>query len=560
MLGRKYLIPFCISILCISVFGQQEGKFAVDSFKGKSYEYLLEKSEEEDVETSKIYSIEYLKKAKSEKNWKHIMNAYKIILHLSDKKDRIYYADSMIYAAKHTQENDLVASAYLTKGILYYDLTDYNNALDNYLIANRHLIGTNDQYLEFKANYNIAQIKYYLGYYEEAAQLFKASVDFFKNQENIPYLTSLHSLALCYNRLGKFDLCTATNDLGIKESERLECYEAIPRFINSEGINQFFKKNYTVSIGKLNETAPSFIKSRDFAGEVVTYFYLGKNYWSMNQPEKAMQYFLKVNEAFTERNYIYPNLRESFEITIDYYKSKNDPQKQLKYINQLLQADKYLNSNYKYLTGRIYKEYDTQKLLQSKRAIEKSLRSEKQQNLFYIILIAILLIWLGYLIYKSRESKRKFRKLIDRKTQQVKLTAETKLRNTGNLKMNPEVKASILKHLDKFENSEQFLAKDITLPKLAKKFDTNIVYVSKVISHSRQKRSNDYINDLKIDWIITQLRENSKFRNYTNKALGEEAGFSTTQHFTRAFSKNTGLSPTFFVQELKSAIAAGNLP
>ena len=211
------------------------------------------------------------------------------------------------------------------------------------------------------------------------------------------------------------------------------------------------------------------------------------------------------------------------------------------------------------MTGRIYKEYDTQKLLLSKREIEKSLRFQKQQNALYIVLIAILIVWLGYMIYKSRENKRKFRKLLDRKTQQVKLTAETKLRNTDNLKMNPEVKASILKHLDKFENSEQFLAKDITLPKLAKKFDSNIVYVSKIISHSRQKRSNDYINDLKIDWIINQLRENSKFRNYTNKALAEEAGFSTTQHFTRAFSKNTGISPTFFVQELKSAIATGSL-
>lgn len=548
-------------MLCFSIYGQQNGNAVIDSLKGKSYEYFLERFEEDEQgDVSKIYSKAYLNKAKAEKNWQHIMNAYKIILHQSDKKNRIFYADSMIYAAKHTQERDLVGSAYLTKGIVYYDMTDYNNALDNYLIANNHLIGTNDKYLEHKTKYNIAQIKYYLGYYDDAAALFKETANYFKNEDDIPYLTSLHSLALCYNRLEKFDLCTTTNDFGIKEASRLEFYEAIPRFVNSEGINQFFKKNYSVSIGKLSETLPSFIKTKDFAGETVTYFYLGKSYWALNQPEKAMQYFLRVNKAFTEKNYIYPNLRESFEITIDYYKSKNDLPTQLKYINQLLLADKYLNSNYKYLSGRIHKEYDTKKLLHAKSEIEKSLRFQKQQNIFFILLIAVLVAWLGYMIYKSRENKRKFRKLMERKAQQVKLTAEAKIKNTDNLNMNPEVKASILKHLDKFENSEQFLAKDITLPKLAKKFDSNIVYVSKVISHSRQKRSNDYINDLKIDWIINQLRENSKFRNYTNKALGEEAGFSTTQHFTRAFSKNTGISPTFFVQELKSAIAAGNLP
>ena len=370
----------------------------------------------------------------------------------------------------------------------------------------------------------------------------------------------MHALGLCYNRLGKYELCSATNDKGIKEATELEYYDAIPRFVNSEGINQYFKKNYAVSIAKLNESLPTFIKSKDSAGETVTYFYLGKNYWALNQTEKAIQYFIKVDEAFIEKNYTYPDLRESFEILIDHYKSKNDHPNQLKYIDQLLLADKYLNSNYKYLSGRIHKEYDTKKLIQAKDEIEELLRFEKKQNIFFIILIAILIGWLGYMIYKARENKRTFRKLMERKTQQSKPTAEIKLKNTGNLNINPDVIASVLKHLDKFEASEKFLAKDITLPKLAKMFDSNIVYVSKIISHSRQKKSTDYVNDLKIDYIIIQLRENSRFRNYTNKALGEEAGFSTTQHFTRAFSKNTGISPTYFIQELKKTISAGNLP
>lgn len=560
-MDRKYFIPFCISMLCFSVYGQQNGKSFIDSLKGKSYEYFEARFEEDGHgDTLKIYSRAYLTKAKSEKNWNHMISAYKMILHQSDKKDRIYYADSMIYAAKHTMKNDLIGSAYLTKGIVYYDMTDYNNALENYLIANDHLIGTKDKYLEYKTKYNIAQIKYYLGYYDDAVSLFKESAAYFKDEDDIPYLTSIHSLALCYNRLEKFDLCTSTNDFGIKEASRLEYYEAIPRFINSEGINQFFKKNYSISIGKLNETLPSFIKNKDFAGETVTCFYLGKNYWALNQQEKAMQYFLKVNQAFIERNYIYPNLRESFEISIEYYKSKNNFEAQLKCVDQLQLADKYLISNYRHLYGKIHKEYDAKKLLQAKIDIAKSLKFQKQQNIVFIILIAVLVAWLSHMIYMSRANKRKFKKLMERKATQVKLSAEAKLKNTETLKMNSEVKTSLLKHLDNFESSEKFLEKGITLPKLAKKFNSNIVYVSKVISHSRQKRANYYINDLKIDWIITQLRENSKFRNYTNKALGEEAGFSTTQHFTRAFSKNTGISPTFFVKELKRSISAGNLP
>ena len=557
----KYFIPFCLSMSCLTNYGQHNGSNSIDSLQGKSYEYFLEKLDDDHgKENDIIYSHAFLKKAKTEKNWRQMVDAYRTTLHLSDKRHRIFFADSVIYAAKHTKDKDLIGSAYLTKGIVYYDMTDYNNALDNYLIANEYIIQSKDNYLIHKTKYNIAQIKYYLGYYDEAISLLQESADYFKEEDDIPYITALHSMALCYIRLERFDQSTNINELGIKEATRLEFYNAIPRFVNSEGINQYFKRNYAVSIAKLNETLPSFVKNKDFAGETVTNFYLGKNYWAMNQPDKAMQFFLKVIKAFTEENYIFPILRESFEIAIDYHKSKNDLQAQLKVIDQLFLADKYLNANYKYLIARTHKEYDTKKLIRAKDDVQESLRLQKIRNTFLVLITIILAISLAYMIYKARENKRKFKKLIERKAHQIKLSTEAKLKNTDNLKMTPEVKTSILKHLDNFEGSGQFRTKDITLPKLAKKFNTNIVYVSKVISYSRQKKAVDYINDLRIDWLLTQLETNSKFRNYTNKALAEESGFNTTQHFTRAFSKNTGLSPTFYVQELKRTISATNLP
>lgn len=556
MTGIKYFISFCFLFLYSFMSGQSNNPFATDSLKGKTYGYILNKLDDDTLSEDdyRVYNDAYLSKAKSEKNWEQLVNAYKNQLHLAEKKDRVFYADSMIDAAKHSQNLDLIGSSYLTKGILYYDLMNYNNALDNYLIANDYIVKTQDKYLQHKVKYNIAQIKYYLGFYDDAIILFNENLNYFRNHDDIPYLTSLHSIALCYNRLGKFDLCTTTNDFGIKEAERLQYFEAIPRFVNSEGINQYFKNNYDVSIGKLNETLPSLVKNKDFTGEVVTNFYLGKNYWALNQHQQAVHYFLKVDQAFIKNRYIRPDLRETFEILIGYYKQEKDLTNQLMIIDHLLLADKYLNSNYKYLSTKISKEYDTRELIEAKNTIEKSLQSEKQQNRFFVGLTVVLTASLSYMIYKARENKRKFKKLMERKLQQTKLSPEKKLENTCDLNINPDVISAVLKHLDKFEASEKFLAKDIKLPKLAKMCDSNIVYVSKIISHSRQKKSTDYINDLKIDWIIIQMQENSKFRNYTNKALGEEAGFSTTQHFTRAFVKNTGISPTYFIQELKKTI------
>jgi AraC-like DNA-binding protein len=77
-------------------------------------------------------------------------------------------------------------------------------------------------------------------------------------------------------------------------------------------------------------------------------------------------------------------------------------------------------------------------------------------------------------------------------------------------------------------------------------------YASKIIARYRDKGTVDYISNLKIDHIIELLKNENKYRNYTNKALGEESGFGSTQNFTRAFNNRTGLSPTYFISKLKN--------
>ena len=97
----------------------------------------------------------------------------------------------------------------------------------------------------------------------------------------------------------------------------------------------------------------------------------------------------------------------------------------------------------------------------------------------------------------------------------------------------------------------------MTLVKMASLLNTNTKYVTKVIAKHRGKGTIDYITDLKINHIIDILKKESKYRNYTNKALGEEAGFGSTQNFTRAFKAQTGLSPTYFIYQLKKSTETG---
>ncbi|MBP1222320.1 hypothetical protein [Flavobacterium sp. 1355] len=47
------------------------------------------------------------------------------------------------------------------------------------------------------------------------------------------------------------------------------------------------------------------------------------------------------------------------------------------------------------------------------------------------------------------------------------------------------------------------------------------------------------------------MKQDKMFRNYTNKALADEVGFSTTQRFTNAFYARTGITTSYFIKEIK---------
>ena len=550
---KKYL--FLLSLCWGDQICAQEIHFKIpDTIRNKDYDYLFERIEESENDQVKqsLYLQSFLSKAKSEKNSEEIVNGYKNYLRRSPENLKLVYADSMIYAAKKSRDNALIGSAYLSKGIVYYAQKKHNFALDNYLIANNFISKTNDKYLVYKVKYNIANIKYYLGFYDEAISLFRECIGYFKENNDRAYLNSLHSLGLCYNRVGNYGLCTETNEKGIGEGGRLANDEMKDYFIHSEGVNQYFRGNYAVAIKKITYSLPAIRKKKDFANEVVGYFYIGKSYWDLKKPQMAVSYFKKVDSIFDSRGYIRPDLRENYELLISFFKSKNNPNLQLYYIEKLLIADSILDYKYQYLSSKIYKEYDTKELLTQKKKIEEILDKRKYNDFIFTSVIAFLFLSVLFLIYRHIRNKRVYRQRFDElmKKSEVATKLESKNISNGIEDINQDTVAAVLKQLEKFEKDKKFLEKDLTLTKLAVAFDSNTRYISKIISHYRDKKFVDYLNDLKVDYLIILLKEDKMMRNYTNKALAEEVGFSSTQRFATAFFSRAKMPTSYFIEEL----------
>lgn len=540
-----------ISVLLItySTFSQNQNK-TVEFKSFKEFEQSI-RNHKQDTSTALNYAKVWLTVAKKQRNLEQQAKAYKHIMHLVEKKYRMIYADSLLLSAMATYDNILIGNAYLTIGAALYNNRELVKALDNYLLANNYISKTNDTYAIYKVKYTIAQTKYHLGFYEEAIDLFSECLQFFKDENSTAYLTSLHGLALCYNKIERHDLCAFNNQLGLQLSKQLELPKLVPYFKNSEGINNYNLGNYTEAISLLKESFKAFEKSKDEAYQIVTWSYLGKCYWAQNKKDIAVGYFHKVMHTIEKNNFIRPDLRDTFELLIAYYAEKKDLKNQLKTIEKLLSYDTQLNNNYKYLSYKIHKEYDTKSLIQKKQKIKEELESNKIHYIGIITLLSVLVFVIySYHLFTKKIQRQKFDSIMNKLNHNKK--DEVNINNPVTT-ISPEVTKEVLQNLEKFEANKKFIEKDMTLTKLATQLNTNTKYASLIIAHHRGKKTTSYINDLKIDFIVEVLVNNNKFRNYTNKALAEEAGFGSTQIFTQCFKNKIGMSPTAFIHQLNTS-------
>ena len=114
-----------------------------------------------------------------------------------------------------------------------------------------------------------------------------------------------------------------------------------------------------------------------------------------------------------------------------------------------------------------------------------------------------------------------------------------------------DTKIRILKGLAAFEKSEKFLKKDLTISSLAAQLNTNTKYLSEAIKNNRSENFSNYINSLRINYIVHKLYNDPKYREYKISYLAEECGYASSQVFVIAFKKINGLTPSYFIQNLK---------
>lgn len=517
-----------------------------------------------DTIKSLIYARTWLEKANAVNDLKQTVQAYNALMHNSPKTERITYGRKMVEAATRTNDDAVIGSAYLSFGALYYKLENHVKALDNYIIADEYISRTQDKYLIHKVKYTIGLTKMYLGFYEESLSILKECVAYYQSEDDRAYLASLHALGICYNRLENIEKSERTNQLGITFANEIGDTEMLPYFTHSQGIDSYFRKNYKEATLKLNEALHGIKGKNDIVTKTAAYFYLAKSYKALHQQDSTLKYLNKVDSAFVRHKYARPEFRKAFEMLINYYKARNNTTQELLYVNRLLLVDSVLTPNFKYLSGRIQKEYEKRDLIRSKKSLENvvdKMSDDRNVGIVVITGLSCVSILAIYLYVRTRcKYKRKFEQWRNQETKGFQVIESVNQEKDNEQDINPELEAAVLIGLEKFELNRRYKEKDMTLGKMAAALHSNSKYLSKIILKNRGRKFTDYMSEKRIQYVVEMLQKDSKWRNYTNEALGREAGFGSTQNFVRAFNTYMEMPPTFFVRELKKDLSNKNLP
>lgn len=558
---RQFLSIFSLFCLLSQIFGQNQ-----DSLSQKSNRYLVAKLDSFQFDRFNpivwVYLNSYIKNAKNNQDVETLYYGYRSgIYHSSIIPNQLKYSDSAIIAAYKSGKIDLIGESFLEKGLVFYNMREYQKTLDYYLKANKSLANSQNEFLKNKVIYFISVIKNYLGYYEDALHLIDSVLLQFKTkdtpEDNLFYIRCLYRKGEAFQALKEYNKAREVNLLGLQEAIKFNEKIQEQYFNLAIGIDDYFAKNYALTIQNIEKALPIMKENGYFELEQKGNFYIAKSYLALKQEEKALSHFLEVENLFKKNNYLPNELRETYEWLINYYKRKNNKDQQLYYINQLLKVDKINVENNQYLAQKIHKEYDTQKLLEEKNKLER--RFNHWQTIAIVFLILILIVVLFYFNKYRKIQKHnqilhiKYEELLHQ-TQKSLTTSTTDDFKKKVKEIPEEVVEDILKRLEIFEQKQEFLNKDIDQKFLATKFKTNTTYLSKVINTYKETNFNGYLNRLRIHYIIDLLKKETKYRNYTIEALSETAGFTSPRQFSDVFLSETGLRPTYFLEQIRKEV------
>lgn len=570
-----------ILFVCFLLFSSFSFSQEKDSLARYSYEELTNKFQKVrivDTKLAKSYLVKILAIAKAEKDNEKLFFAYRNLGKtenlIGNTQSAIENIDQAIKIANEQLKNEeLKTDCIFTKAYILYSNGSYKKAFLYYTKAYDYYKRTENRNKINSISINIALIKATLGDQDGAIKLLLNNYHTYLNSSekakreeysNTFYTSTLSALSNSYARKA------------IKNNERRSIFLDSASFYNRIGLEETKKTNniagniiFSASRGMIlqekdslheamRELDASLERNKSFQQpNLLTsiYYYKGICHKKLGQIDDAILYLKKTDSITkkTKTNYII--LQNAYYALAKIYIGQKDFANSTKYLQLYIEND-LVNDDLTELVRKEIHELHDIALLKDE---IKELNTEMEDKSFTsIIAIGTLIILLcGFFIfytYQKRKNKVAFEKLM----QQLEVKKEEKTitqKTSKAVTIDDEKVIKVLKALEKFEEKEWFRNKNCDLAFVAKKAKTNKTYLSKIIHTHKQLKFIDYIRNLRIDYALERLKDDTVFRSYDIKSIAEESGFKSSDMFSRAFVKNTGIYPSYYIKNINKISA-----
>ena len=569
-----YLKSLLILLFSVSVYSQELSNIELLSLEDEGLLEYFETVRHDSLKASFVASI-YLQRAKDRADTIMMARGFDRLAQSYSPYTNIKYTDSVIALTLKSKHITYPAFGYILKAYNYdeldqfkksnqYSYIAYNHALEagnlsqqlyilEAFIFNKVVWGNKKEALALQQKrHQLLMSKAYLQKLYLATRAgARDSIDgYYTKQKTDSYL----SFAICHHYLAQRDstqyyLDIAKDLIDDNRPNNINAMKSLYYEISME--HYYFKKDYATSL-KYNDSLMIFSNLLN-ANLMNISLFKGLSLYARGDAIEGLAYLNKADSVFDTGDRINVQQQDNllFEKLKSHYSSLGDYKNQIKYLNKQLLLDSLLTIKTLGFEGDVIRKIETPTLIKEKQEVELKLASQtikSRQRVTYIVLIfGIFTAVLLWYIHKQKIYKKRYHQLIDKQQNKLEVTSQTQ---QSDLNISEALIQDILKRLEVFEKQQKYLTPDVSLQSLSKDLQTNPNYLSRVINFNRDKNFSQYLNDLRIAYALEVLQENPTFLRYSIKAIALECGYTNATSFSRAFYKQTGMYPSFYIKKL----------
>ncbi|MDH7447081.1 helix-turn-helix domain-containing protein [Aquimarina sp. 2201CG14-23] len=495
---------------------------------------------------------------------KNIQDAIEYIEQAEVFYDNEDYEESLSYyniaeeIVKEHRNDSLLSILYTRKGHVHLRDGKNKDALNAYSKALDVAKLTEHKVLEIKANAGLIVILRRMNRLDKALKIAHRSLKMIPNTNFYNkggHVSILVLTSEVYLDKTQYDSTLYYIEKGLDISKKLKYNEAILDLYIKKGMVYYYQKQYNKSLNFLFK-AKDILSKQEINNKsfpiINTSYFTASCYYQQEFYDKAITELVNSIGRYEETDFLKPPAIRSHLLLANCYNAKKDFEK------ATLWHSKYntLNESYqkdKDQTVDIIHEKEIT-ILSAKHAEE----SNEKKIMFWVLLITtIALICIVFLYFKKqRSNKTLFNKLIKEidHLEASKQNSIQKMASPKEIIIDDQKVNEIIKGIDRLESQEYFLKSECNLRTMAKRLKTNATYLSKTINIHKKKNFTEYINDLRIAYVLKRLKNDKKFRSFSIQSIASEVGYKSSYSLVKHFKAKTGINPSYYIKHIEKQL------